>query len=253
MTIFSRTARFSLLAVSMTLVLSACNRIEDEAATPRSAGAPAQFDVNGLNTSQAEVGYVLGYELGSNLEPIKDEVDLRALLRGIGDSVDGKESKLTQEQGMQVLEALGQRVEARQQEEAASRLGENAEFLEGNASNPDVVTTASGLQYQILEEGGDGDSPTLGDVVRVNYEGSLLDGTVFDSSYQRGEPADIPLAYVVPGWQEALQMMSPGDKYKLWIPSELGYGESGTPGGPIPPNSVLVFEVELVEVLPAEQ
>ena len=111
-----------------------------------------------------------------------------------------------------------------------------------------MQTTASGLQYQVLEAG-KGEKPTADDVVRVHYKGTLLDGTEFDSSYERGEPAMFALAQVVPGWQEGIALMPVGSKYRLWIPSELAYGELGTPNGEIGPNSTLVFEVELLEIV----
>ena len=114
-----------------------------------------------------------------------------------------------------------------------------------------LTTTASGLQYQVISAG-TGPRPKPTDTVRVNYEGKLLDGTVFDGSAQHGGPAEIPLAQVVPGWQEGIALMPVGSKYRFWIPSELGYGEQGTPGGPIGPNQVLVFEVELLGIAGAD-
>nr|WP_268802338.1 FKBP-type peptidyl-prolyl cis-trans isomerase [Amphiplicatus metriothermophilus] len=122
-------------------------------------------------------------------------------------------------------------------------------FLEENARRPGVKTTESGLQYEVLAEGpAGGASPTDADIVRVHYEGRLIDGTLFDSSHERGEPAEFPLAQVIPGWTEGVQLMSEGDKFKLYLPPELAYGETGTPNGPIGPNEALVFEVELLEV-----
>ena len=121
-------------------------------------------------------------------------------------------------------------------------------FLAENGKKPGVVTTASGLQYQVVTMG-KGAKPTPSDNVRVHYTGTLLDGTKFDSSYDRNEPAQFAVGAVVPGWTEALQLMPVGSKYKLWIPAKLGYGEQGTPGGPIPPNATLVFDVELIEIV----
>ena len=124
----------------------------------------------------------------------------------------------------------------------------NAAFLAKNAKQAGVVTTASGLQYQALAAGS-GAKPDARDVVRVHYAGALLDGTTFDSSYDRGEPAEFGLGQVIPGWTEGLQLMSTGSKYRFWIPSRLGYGAQGTPGGPIGPHATLVFDVELLGIL----
>ncbi len=122
-------------------------------------------------------------------------------------------------------------------------------FLADNAKKSGVKTTASGLQYEVLAEGpADGKSPSDANVVSVHYKGTLVDGTEFDSSRARGEPAEFPLAQVIPGWTEGVQLMSVGDKYKFYLPPALAYGETGTPGGPIGPNEALIFEVELLDV-----
>jgi len=127
-----------------------------------------------------------------------------------------------------------------------------ADFLAANKERSGVKTTASGLQYEVLTEGeGEGESPITTDTVAVHYEGRLLDGTVFDSSYQRGEPAVLPLDRVIPGWTEGVQLMKPGAKYRFTIPPELGYGPEGA-GGVIPPNAVLQFDVELLAVAPRQ-
>ena len=120
-------------------------------------------------------------------------------------------------------------------------------FLKENSTKEGVKTTASGLQYKVLKEG-KGKSPQATDTVQVHYKGTLLDGTEFDSSYKRGEPATFPLNRVIPGWTEGVQLMKEGAKYQFTIPSKLAYGEGGTPGGPIPPNATLIFEVELVSI-----
>ncbi|TRW17255.1 FKBP-type peptidyl-prolyl cis-trans isomerase [Glacieibacterium frigidum] len=122
----------------------------------------------------------------------------------------------------------------------------DAAYLKANKGKPGVITTASGLQYQVLTEG-KGAKPTKSDTVAVHYEGKLIDGTVFDSSYQRGQPAVFPLDAVIPGWTEGVQLMTTGSKYRFVIPPELGYGKRGAPGA-IPPNSVLLFDVELLAV-----
>lgn len=123
---------------------------------------------------------------------------------------------------------------------------EGQDFLAENAKRPEVKVTPSGLQYEVLQEG-DGPKPEATNKVTVNYEGRLINGTVFDSSYQRGEPISFPLQQVIPGWTEGLQLMPKGSKYRLYIPSELAYGEKGTPGGPIGPNCALIFDVELID------
>lgn len=131
---------------------------------------------------------------------------------------------------------------------AERALAASTDWLHANAKKPGVRSTASGLQYEVLSKGGGGAKPKPENVVRVNYKGTLTNGTEFDSSYARGEPAEFPLANVIPGWTEGLQLMSPGDKFRFYIPPALAYGEQGTPDGAIGPNEALVFDVELLEV-----
>ena len=133
-------------------------------------------------------------------------------------------------------------------EKAAANLKAGEDFLEQNKTRPELTTLDSGLQYQVLTAA-EGDKPGVEDTVTVHYEGRLLNGEVFDSSITRGQPATFPLNRVIAGWTEGVQLMPVGSKYKLWIPAKLGYGEQGTPGGPIPPNATLVFEVELLEIV----
>ncbi|QCO67774.1 FKBP-type peptidyl-prolyl cis-trans isomerase [Luteimonas yindakuii] len=242
----------SALALATTLGLSACKKIEDgegtsTAASATGADAPA-VQVQGLKNNREQVGYAIGLDLGNSIKPLEDEIDLDAMVRGIRDNLAGKEPKLNDEQVMQVMQGLATRMQAKQAAEAQTRLDDEKKILDENAAKPNVQTTESGLQYEVLTPG-TGPTPSAGDRVRVHYEGKLLDGTVFDSSIQRGEPVEFSLGEIIPGWQEGLQLMQQGAKHRLWIPSSLGYGEQGA--GPIPPNAALQFEVELIEVLPA--
>jgi FKBP-type peptidyl-prolyl cis-trans isomerase len=159
---------------------------------------------------------------------------------------------LTNEEQLAVRQEFVRKLQAQQAEKAKAAAEKNKaegeKFLADNKGKPGVKTTASGLQYTVIKEG-TGPKPGPNDQVKVQYLGTLIDGTKFDSSYDRGQPAQFALNGVIPGWTEALQLMTVGSKYKLFIPSSLGYGERGTPGGPIGPNATLVFEVELVEIV----
>ena len=259
----TRTLTLTVAAASCALVLAACNppskndagkeSTADAAAKPGTAGK-----IPGLATEKEQVSYVIGMDIGKSIKPMKDEVDLATLRRAIDDVVNDKKLLLNDEQVATVMQAFSEKMQAKQQEEMIKKQAEmaaqgkknlevEAAFLAANSKKPGVVTTASGLQYQVITEGA-GPKPKDTDRVAVHYAGTVLDGTEFDSSYKRGEPAQFVLGAVVPGWAEALQLMSKGSKYKLWIPSKLGYGEAGTPGGPIPPNSALVFEIELLDI-----
>ena len=259
MTFSPRTASALFLALVLPLALSACKKIEDDGAPAATAAAdgearatPGVEGIEGLETAQQQAGYVIGLELGSTLFPVRDEVDLDAMFDGIRDSVAANEPKVSEQQYMQIMQDLGERMQASRAEAARVAAEEGAAFLAENAEREGVQVTGSGLQYEVIEEG-DGPSPRPGDRVRVHYEGTLLDGEVFDSSRERGEPAEFMLEQVVPGWQEGLQLMSRGGRYKLWIPSELGYGEMGAPGGPIGPNATLVFDIELIDISPSAE
>lgn len=240
--------------IAAALVLSGCKPI-DESGTPAGSDADAT-GLAGMESEKEQVSYVIGTQVGDSLAPAKDEIDLDVLVRAMKDAIDGKDSKLTEEQAMQVMQAFGERMQARQMAEMEGQKKKNADegaaFLAANADKPGVQTTESGLQYEVLEAG-DGPRPGASDTVRVHYKGTLLDGSTFDSSYDRDEPVQFALNQVVPGWQEGLQLMPVGSKYRLWVPGALGYGEMGTPGGPIGPNATLVFEVELLEIVDAAQ
>jgi FKBP-type peptidyl-prolyl cis-trans isomerase len=177
------------------------------------------------------------------------------LSEGIEDALSGKESRLSEEEMGSSLSNLRQKSMTAMQEalkeQAEKNLVEGEKFLTENKTKEGVKTTASGLQYKIIEEG-KGPSPKAGDTVTVNYRGTLIDGTQFDSSYDRGQPATFPLTGVIPGWTEALQMMKKGSKWELYIPPDLAYGDRGA-GNRIPPNSTLIFEVELISIQAPEK
>ena len=215
-------------------------------------GDATGLEIAGLPDEKAQASYMVGMDIGESLEQIEGEVDIAIVIEAIEATLAGEDPKLTEAQRAQVRQrfaaALQERRAAEMQAKAASNATEGQAFLAANKDKAGVETTASGLQYQVLEAG-DGEKPTAEDVVRVHYKGTLLDGTEFDSSYERGEPAMFSLAQVVPGWQEGIALMPVGSKYRLWIPSELAYGEMGTPNGEIGPNATLVFEVELLEIV----
>ena len=193
--------------------------------------------------TKKEIGYAFGVMMGTSLKEFKLEVDYNELLKGLKES-----SKKSEEEIASAQKVLQRASEASFKKEAAENSAKEAEFLEKNAKKDGVKTTESGLQYEVLSEG-TGPLPTLTDTVKVHYKGTLLDGTVFDSSYERGNPVEFPLNAVIAGWSEGLQLMKVGSKYKLYIPAKIAYGERGV-SQVIPPNSVLTFEVELLEIMP---
>ena len=244
-----------LSAALLATLAAGCNKPADKAAAAKPAAETkdgATTAIAGLPTEKEQVSYMVGMALAKQLEPMKEEIDVDTISKAIKTSLAGGKLLLTEEQAQKIGENFGQKMQAKQiakmMADAKTNLEAGQKFLAENAKKPGVQATASGLQYQVITEG-KGAKPKPGDVVRVHYKGSLLDGTVFDSSYDRGQPVVFPLDQVVPGWQEGLQLMPVGSKYKLWIPANLGYGEKGTPGGPIGPNSTLVFEVELIDIV----
>lgn len=198
-----------------------------------------------LETDMQKASYGIGTQIGNNMKQQNIEIDSLALAAGIEDSSTGKELKLKPEEIQQALMKLQEASQKKQQELATKNLDTGKAFLEKNKTADGVKVTPSGLQYVVVKEG-TGKTPTAKDTVTAHYAGTLIDGTKFDSSYDRNQPADFPVTGVIAGWTEALQMMKVGSKYKLVIPPELAYGPSGRPG--IPPNSVLVFEVELLGI-----
>ncbi|MFT3896281.1 MAG: FKBP-type peptidyl-prolyl cis-trans isomerase [Thermomonas sp.] len=247
----------SMLAVLLLAALAAagCNKADkpaaDQAAKKIDATAAKGDQIAGLPTEKDQVSYMIGMQMAKSLQPAKDDVDVDVIAKAIKTSFSGGKSLLTEEQAQKIAESFGEKMQAKQIAEmmakAKTNAAEGAKFLAENGKKPNIKTTATGLQYEVITEG-KGAKPKPTDVVQVNYKGSLLDGTVFDDSSQHGGPATIPLPQVVPGWREGISLMPVGSKYRFWIPAALGYGEQGTPGGPIPPSATLVFEVELLDI-----
>ena len=202
-----------------------------------------------LESEKAKVSYGLGFNLGARMSQ-EMEIDVDAFAEGLRTSVGGKESRMTPEEIATTLQEYQQSQMAEREAEVNAigdkNKAEGQEFLQKNATKEGVKVTESGLQYEVITQG-TGTKPVPTDTVEVHYEGKLLDGTVFDSSYERGKTVSFPLNGVIPGWTEGLQLMPVGSKYKLYIPSGLAYGPAGA-GGAIGPHSTLVFDVELIGI-----
>ena len=198
-----------------------------------------------LKTDNDSVSYIIGHNIGSNIvaSPMS-EANIKALAKGIQDAIDGKELFMDQYAANAYIGEYMQKMEAASGEKY---LAEGTEFLEKNQQRKGVITTESGLQYEILVDG-NGPKPADTSTVTVHYHGTLIDGTVFDSSVDRGEPATFNVNAVIPGWTEALKMMPVGSKWKVYIPTELAYGANPRPGGVIKPNMALIFEIELIGI-----
>jgi FKBP-type peptidyl-prolyl cis-trans isomerase FkpA len=193
--------------------------------------------------ADADTSYAFGVALGSDFKQAGLHFDYDALIQGFKDSLEGNETRITMEEAIPLIQTAMRDAMARQTEENKQK---GVDFLSENGKKPGIMTTSSGLQYELITSG-TGVKPQPTDTVSVHYEGTLLDGTVFDSSYERNEPAEFPLDQVIPGWTEGLQLMDVGSSYRLFIPSDLAYGEQGA-GNFIPPNSTLIFKVELLEI-----
>jgi len=212
--------------------------------------APVMADTT-PKTEEDRLSYSLGLIMGQRLQQDFENLDVDMLAQAIKDTYAG-DLKMTEAEVRETMQAFQQKKMLEQQEAQAkaaeANLKAGQKFMKENGKKKGVVTTESGLQYQVLTAGS-GAKPALTDQVKVHYEGKLLNGEVFDSSYKRGEPVTFGLNQVIPGWQEGLQLMSVGSKWKIFIPSDLAYGPGGT-GGPIGPNETLIFEVELLEINP---
>ena len=250
--------RCPLLAVMLGCLLAGEGFAQPPGAAP-GLRAPAPFDGPVSATPQSVLGYALGQRIGSRIaadfKAQQAPIDPLALAQGLADAVRGVNPRLSDEQCRQALEVFETRLRA-QEQEFAKRMVEVAkvnqakatEFLQANGAKKGIVTLPSGLQYEVLTRG-NGPFPKLTDTVATHYRGTHLDGKEFDATDPKGEPATFPVRGVVRGWQEALPLMPVGSKWRLFVPPALGYGEEGSPPV-IEPNEVLVFEIELVRIVP---
>jgi FKBP-type peptidyl-prolyl cis-trans isomerase FklB len=201
-----------------------------------------------LNTDEQKVSYGFGLQFGQQLLRNKfDGMDLAAVLAGVEHWYNSQQAVLSDEQLNPSYQAVQEKQQAIAAELAGKREQLAAQFMESNAAREEVTTTASGLQYEVLEEGKGGAKPGPESTVVTHYHGTFIDGAVFDSSVQRGDPAEFGVNQVIAGWTEALQLMSAGDKWRIACPPQLAYGEQGA-GDAIPPNTALVFEIHLIEI-----
>jgi len=238
----------STLAIALVgLTMSGCN--EEKAAKTLSTQENTSDKVT-LSTPQEKLGYAIGLQIGGQLAATKDSIRTEALILGIKDALQNKTPRLSNEEmqaaKMAFQAEIQQKAQAEMAQLAEKNMVEGENFLAENKGKEGVVTLPSGLQYKVLKAG-TGATPSATDTVVTHYTGRLINGQVFDSSVQRGEPATFPVNGVIAGWTEALQKMKEGGKWELYIPANLAYGERGA-GQVIPPNAVLIFEIELLEV-----
>lgn len=239
---------------TLALALVACGEQVGKPQAASSAEKVASVPA-GLETQEKQFSYVMGYELAlqAQLSMLKDagiEIDQKVLLQAMNDQMAGKTSKVTPEQAQAAMEAIGQRLQKHFEQAASAANAKNQQFLDENKTQEGVKTTESGLQYKVNKEGA-GNQAKLGDLVMVDYEGRLVDGTVFDSSKNHGdEPAAFPVVegMAIPGFLEALQLMKEGGEYTVYIPADLAYGAM-SPSPKIPANSILIFDIKLHKVV----
>ncbi len=234
-----------ILAIASLLVVVGCGK----AAKTTDDNTPIK-----LETEKQKASYAVGYQTGMNMKTFVDEVDFDIVLRGLKDAATGKDSIIPPQEVQPTMRKFYTALRKKQQEkrkvEGEKNKAEGEAFLAENAKREGVKVTDSGLQYEVITEG-TGPKPTLDDTVEVHYKGTLLDGTEFDSSYKRGEPAVFPLKRVIKAWQEGVQLMPVGSKYKLYCPADIAYGDRGTRN--IGANAVLTFEVELLSIKAPEE
>jgi FKBP-type peptidyl-prolyl cis-trans isomerase len=218
------------IAIASTVILVSCNN--------KKSSVKLKNDIDSLS-------YCIGVSIGENLSQADlPSFNTEVFKQAVEDALAKKSPKIAQEQANMFIQQYFGKLQVKNSEK---NMKDGQEFLKKNKERSGVITTASGLQYEIVKEG-TGSIPTKEDMVSINYKGTLVDGTVFDSSYDRGQPATFAVGGVIPGFTEALQLMKVGSKYKVYIPSELGYGSNVNPRGKIKPNSVLIFELELLSI-----
>ena len=254
--IMNKTFKFSALALSALLAMTACNQQKDTAskdAPAASAASNATADASAIGSTAQQASYAMGVDIGRSLKQMKDqgtEIDLKVFTEAMEAMFEGKEVKMTEAQAQEVmmkfLQEQQEKAAAKRAEDAKANLEKGEAFLKENATKEGVKTSASGLQYKITKEG-EGKKPTKDDMVTVEYEGRLIDGTVFDSSKANGGPVSFPVSQVIPGWTEGIQLLKEGGEATFYIPAKLAYREVGA-GDKIGPNATLVFDVKLVKV-----
>ena len=203
-----------------------------------------------LKTDKEKLSYALGMDIGGSMKSQSIDINPDIFAKGVKDVVEDNKALLTNEEFQATMEKFQQKMVAKQADQAEiiaeTNKAEGDQFLAENRKKEGVITTDSGLQYIVIEEGS-GDSPKADDTVSVHYKGELINGTEFDNSYKRNQPATFPVSGVIPGWTEALQLMKVGAKWKVFLPSDIAYGERGA-GQQVGPNSTLIFEVELISI-----
>jgi FKBP-type peptidyl-prolyl cis-trans isomerase FklB len=236
--------KISILAFSFLLLcLGACGKAT-------SVSNAKSFKAEDLNSQKKKVSYAIGLDIGNNFKAHAMDIDIEILFQGLRDAQGGVKPLLSSEEIQKTMTQFQQDMMKTEQEkrmgQAQGNKAKEEAFLKENAQKPGIKVTASGLQYKVISKGA-GPQPKITDTVKVHYRGTLLDGTEFDSSYKRNEPAVFPLAGVIKGWTEALQLMTVGSKWQIFLPSSLAYGEQGA-GQVIGPNATLIFEVELLGI-----
>lgn len=241
----------SALSLALAGALVACAPGGSGAGKNTAAAAPsAPLAKADVDSERAKISYVVGRDFARSVEPIRAELDTELVLRAIRDAQAGRPSLFDDSETKRIRDGFSAHLRDKHDQEvkalAARNLAAGEAFLAKNAKAEGVKTTASGLQYQAIKQG-QGAHPKASDTVRVNYVGTLIDGSKFESTYDTDHPAEFVLSQVMPGWTEGVQLMTPGAKYRFWMPPKLAYGDRGL-AGQIEPNSVLAFEVELLEI-----